>query len=157
MKNSGSLSRRALLKAGISTAAIAPIVAAQTSLGQLVTATPSAETMIPITVGGRLLATSVAGVPPYVIESDRGTGFLPIYIRNGGIDPILVGQHITVSGTLTSGACSPPALTLVNPSTPTISSPPSPFIPDCGATLLDTPLTTQEEAALEQILLAYIG
>jgi hypothetical protein len=156
MKNSGSISRRTLLKAGISTAAIAPLVAAHTSLGQLLPS-PSSDTTIPITVGGRLLATSVAGVPPYVIESDRGTGFLPIYIRNGSIDPSLVGQHISVSGTLTSGACSAPALTLANAGPATPSSPPSPFIPGCGATLLDVPLTSQEEAALEQILLAYIG
>ncbi|HZM10910.1 MAG TPA: hypothetical protein VFC15_11945 [Candidatus Limnocylindrales bacterium] len=157
MKNSGSLSRRTLLKAGISTMAMAPLAGAKMSLAQLLPEATPVDTTIPIVVGGRLLATSVAGVPPYVIESDRGTGFLPIYLRNAAIDPSLLGQHVTVGGTLTSGACSPPALELVNPTSPVISTPPSPFIPDCGTTLQNTPLTSQEAAALEQILLAYIG
>lgn len=55
MKSSGSLSRRALLKAGISTAAIAPILAATPSLGQLFSTGNDSDTMIPITIGGRLL------------------------------------------------------------------------------------------------------
>src|SRR5664279_3753662 len=95
MKNSGSLSRRTLLKAGISTMAMAPLAGAKMSLAQLLPEATPVDTTIPIVVGGRLLATSVAGVPPYVIESDRGTGFLPIYLRNAAIDPSLLGQHVT--------------------------------------------------------------
>jgi hypothetical protein len=157
MENNSQLSRRSLLKAGVTTMAIAPLAVANPSLGQLITAAASGDATIPVTVGGRLLATSIAGVPPYVIESDRGTGFLPIYIRNGPIDPSLVGQHISVSGMLTSGACTPPALALVNPSGATVTPPPSPFIPDCSATLLEEPLTPQEEATLQALLGAYIG
>lgn len=156
MKNKDQLSRRMLLKAGVTTMAIAPLATATPLLAQL-SPVSTADTMIPITVGGRLLATTVPGVPAYVIESDRGTGFVPIYLRNGPIDPSLVGQHITVSGTLTNGACSPPALVLANPSRAAVSSPPSPFVPDCGATLLEIPLTPQEEATLQQILTAVVG
>lgn len=157
MKNSSSLSRRSLLKAGISTAAVAPLLSSVPSLAQALATTPSADTAVPVTIGGRLLATSKSSVPPYVIESDRGTGFLPIYLQTAGLDPSLLGQHVSVSGTLRSGACSPPALVMVNPTTPAISAPPSPFIPDCGATLLEIPLPPQEEATLQQILTSVIG
>lgn len=156
MENSNAVSRRDLLAGGLSALALAPLGARKAFQS---TTTSSAITTGTVNVGGLLLETTISGLPPYVLESDRGTAFLPIYIEGSLEAENLVGQHVTVTGQLTNClagySCPPPAL-IMKPSSIEASSPPSPAVPECGKTLEEVPLTSQETATLEQMLIAYI-
>ncbi len=159
MQDSHAISRRDMLTGGLSALAAVPMAAAKGF--QMPHAAPAITpiTTSSVAVGGLLLATSTPGLPAYVLQSDRATGFIPIYLEGSLPLAGLVGQHVTARGhlsnVLTGRSCAPPAL-VMTPMSVDPSTAQTPPIPHCDQTLEEVPLTYDEAATAEQVLTAYI-
>jgi hypothetical protein len=129
-------------------ASLAGFPSAPQASGQSTASRPKV-TSGPLTVSGILLETgsSNIGGPAFVLESDRATGYVPLY--SSDFDSSLLGKHIEVTGTISAGSF--PGL-LFTPSGPSSVTPLVP-VPPCNATLSDSGLTDAENEAITQLLM----
>jgi hypothetical protein len=111
----------------------------------------------PLVVSGKLLASAIvpacAKVPPnvprFVLESDRVTGFMPLYVLGDSrLFSPFIGLDVSITARLTNDVL--PDFALIAAGSPVPISPVA--IPDFDSTLEETPLTADEEVTLNEIL-----
>jgi hypothetical protein len=106
----------------------------------------------PLTLSGTLLRRVVQGAPRFVLATDRGTAFTPVYVE--GVPSVLrpfVGLHVDIRGRLANDGVLP---VIFHEGPPVVSLPS--LTPDFERTLLEIPLTSAEEEAMEVILQAVL-